>query len=87
MPETQNDLTRPTPTPGPPSTEASRQRHRDVMRRYRVRAADERAIAADGFSLDAICEVLHLLRSPQSCLNPAFWNDHVIYAGLSPGAI
>jgi hypothetical protein len=37
--------------------------------------------ATRGFSFDEICEAMHLILSPQSCLDPRFWQRFILPQG------
>jgi hypothetical protein len=59
-----------------------RRRQAESMRRLRAKREREKRWA--GFSFDEICMELRIVPSPQSCLNPQFWNSCVMYEGLHP---
>jgi hypothetical protein len=66
-----------------------RRKVRECMRRLRAKRKAQRAYDERwaGFSFDDICEAMHIIRSPQSSLNPHFWNACVMYEGLHPRTI
>jgi hypothetical protein len=73
MPETARNLIRRQRT-ARPKTDGERLRHRDRMRALRARPRQE--------SIESICAAVGLNLSPQSSLNPVYWNAVVPGEGL-----